>query len=128
MHTNQMIPVKMVIRSRFRSTTDDEPSEEEMPPPNRSDSPPPLPLCSSTSNTISRLVIIKITDNATVTAVSRLSMLGGAAEYLAGGSPGPCLPAVGGAASWGLQGACPPWVTIPADSHELTGIQARAAD
>src|SRR5215469_12173553 len=75
MQTNQMIPVTMVIRSRFRSTTEEEPSDEVTPPPNKSDRPPPLPLCRSTSSTISRLVMIKITENATVTAVSRLSRL-----------------------------------------------------
>src|SRR5215813_2387636 len=68
MQRNQRTPVKMVSRSRFRSTTDDEPSEEETPPPNRSDSPPPLPLCSSTSTIISRLVMIRTTAIAMVTA------------------------------------------------------------
>src|SRR5580700_2611935 len=58
-HMNQSTPKKMVIRSRFRSTTDDEPKVEETPPPNRSERPPPLPLCSSTSTTMSRLVIIR---------------------------------------------------------------------
>src|SRR5262252_10353260 len=66
---NQTTPVKIVSRSRFRSTTDDEPSEELMPPPNRSDRPPPLPLCSSTSSTISRLVMIRTMENAITTAV-----------------------------------------------------------
>ena len=31
MQRNQRIPVKIVIRSRFRSTTDDEPSDDETP-------------------------------------------------------------------------------------------------
>src|SRR5215472_19386931 len=77
MQTNQMMPVATVIRSRFRSTTDDEPRDDEMPPPNRSDRPPPLPLCRSTSSTISRLVMIRITENATVTVVTRLYLGGG---------------------------------------------------
>src|SRR5215472_12888559 len=66
---NHRTPVKIVILSRFRSTTDDEPNEDDMPPPNRSDRPPPLPLCSSTSTTISRLVIIRTIENAITNAV-----------------------------------------------------------
>src|SRR5262249_4074236 len=68
MQRNQSTPVKIVSRSRFRSTTEDEPSEEETPPPNRSDRPPPLPLCSSTSRIISRLVRSRTTDIAMTTA------------------------------------------------------------
>src|ERR1043166_3925778 len=68
MDTNQTTPVKIVSRSRFRSTTEDEPSEEETPPPNRSDRPPPLPLCNSTSRTINRLVMTRTTDIAMTTA------------------------------------------------------------
>src|SRR5215469_18575905 len=78
MQMNQMMPVATVMRSRFRSTTDDEPRDDEMPPPNRSDNPPPLPLCRSTSKIISRLVMIRTTENATVTAVTRLYLGGGA--------------------------------------------------
>src|SRR5690606_8877511 len=55
MQTNQITPVMMVRRSRFRSTTEDPPSDDENPPPNMSDNPPPLPLWSSTSSTKSRL-------------------------------------------------------------------------
>lgn len=69
MQRNQMIPVMMVSRSRFRSTTEEEPSEEVTPPPNKSDRPPPLPRCSSTSTTISRLVMIKTMESPMVTAV-----------------------------------------------------------
>src|SRR5262249_17609044 len=65
---NQRMPVKIVSRSRFRSTTEEEPSEDETPPPNRSDRPPPLPLCSSTSKIISKLVRIRTTASAIVTA------------------------------------------------------------
>jgi len=70
MQTNQRTPVKIVIRSRFRSTTDDDPRDDETPPPNRSDSPPPLPLCSNTSTTMSRLVMIRTIEIAMVTAGS----------------------------------------------------------
>ncbi len=66
---NQMMPVMIVSLSRFRSTTDDEPSEEVTPPPNRSERPPPLPLCNSTSTTISRLVMIKTIEIPMVTGV-----------------------------------------------------------
>ena len=79
MQMNQMIPVKIVMRSRFRSTTDEDPKDEEMPPPNRSERPPPLPLCSRTRSIISKLVMMRITEKATVTAVSRLSRLSYAA-------------------------------------------------
>src|SRR5215467_765215 len=68
MQRNQSTPVKIVSRSRFRSTTEDEPSEEETPPPNRSDRPPPLPLCNSTSRIISRLVMIRTAEIAMTTA------------------------------------------------------------
>ena len=37
MHRNHRTPVKIVIRSRFRSTTDDEPRDDVTPPPKRSD-------------------------------------------------------------------------------------------
>src|SRR6204780_2973169 len=70
MQMNHRIPVKTVIRSRFRSTTDDDPRDDETPPPKRSDSPPPLPLCSSTSTTMSRLVMIRTIKIAMVTAGS----------------------------------------------------------
>lgn len=69
MQINHKIPVKIVIRSRFRSTTDDDPSEEDMPPPNKSDRPPPLPLCSSTRTTMSKLVMISTIENAITNAV-----------------------------------------------------------
>jgi hypothetical protein len=69
MQTNHKIPQAIVIRSRFLSTTDDDPSDDDIPPPNRSDRPPPLPLCSSTSRTMSRLVMIRTMENAITTAV-----------------------------------------------------------
>src|ERR1035438_8567095 len=69
MHRNHRMPVKIVRRSRFRSTTDDDPSVDETPPPNRSDRPPPLPLCSSTSSIISRLVMMRTTEIAITTAL-----------------------------------------------------------
>src|SRR4051795_6854439 len=53
---NQTIAVKIVIRSRFFSTTDEPDSVEDTPPPNRSDRPPPLPRCSKISRTSTRLV------------------------------------------------------------------------
>src|SRR5580704_14494141 len=81
MQTNHRIPVKIVIRSRFLSTTDDDPRLDETPPPNRSDSPPPLPLWSSTSKIISRLVMIKTIEIAMVTAAFR--PLRAAAQVLA---------------------------------------------
>src|SRR6516225_3720467 len=102
MQRNHRIPVKMVSRSRFRSTTDEEPSEDETPPPNRSDRPPPLPLCSSTSKIISRLVMIRITESAIVTADLVL--------------PECRLP--------GTQGQFP----VPDDSYEITGIEAGPTD
>src|SRR5260370_11138433 len=101
MQRNQSTPVKIVSRSRFRSTTEDEPSEEETPPPNRSDRPPPLPLCSSTSRTISRLVMIRTTAIAMTTADLVL--------------PVPCSGAHG-------------QLTVPADSRELTGVEAGATN
>src|SRR5690242_1822652 len=73
MHRNHRTPVKIVIRSRFRSTTDDEPRDDETPPPKRSDRPPPLPLWSRTSKIISKLVMIRTTDTPISTAVSRPS-------------------------------------------------------
>src|SRR5579872_6834956 len=72
MSTNQRTPKKMVIRSRFRSTTEEEPRVEVTPPPNRSDSPPPLPLCSRTSRTITRLVMIRITESPMIISVIHL--------------------------------------------------------
>src|SRR5487761_776907 len=63
-HTNQSTPKKMVMRSRFRSTTDDDPNVEETPPPKRSDRPPPLPLCRRTSRTITIDVMIRMTESA----------------------------------------------------------------
>src|SRR5271170_803012 len=71
MQRNHTTPVKIVIRSRFRSTTDEDPRDDEIPPPNRSDSPPPLPLCSSTSTTMRMLVMIKTIESAMTTAGSR---------------------------------------------------------
>src|SRR5579875_930079 len=68
MQINQIMPVKIVRRSRFRSTTEDDPSEEVTPPPNRSERPPPLPLCSSTSTSIRMLVMIRTIEIPTVTA------------------------------------------------------------
>jgi hypothetical protein len=65
----------MVIRSRFRSTTEDEPRVEDTPPPNKSDKPPPLPLCSRTSKIITKLVIIRITESPTIIAVIQLPLL-----------------------------------------------------
>src|SRR5215469_13940913 len=102
MQMNQRMPVKIVSRSRFRSTTDEEPSEDETPPPNRSDRPPPLPLCSSTSTIIRKLVRIRTTESAIVTADLVLP----SARLL------------------GTHGQFP----VPADSHELTGIEAGPTD
>src|ERR1022692_4857009 len=68
MQTNHKTPVKIVMRSRFRSTTEEEPSDDDIPPPNMSESPPPLPLCSSTSSTMSRLEMIRTIENAMTTA------------------------------------------------------------
>jgi len=45
MVTNQMMPMAIVNRSRFRSAIVEPPSELDIPPPNMSDSPPPFPLC-----------------------------------------------------------------------------------
>src|SRR5262249_41028193 len=100
MQRNQRMPVKIVSRSRFRSTTDEEPSEDDTPPPNRSDRPPPLPLCSSTS--IRRLGRIRPTETAIVIADLVLP----SARLLA------------------THGQSP----VPADSHELTGIEAGPTD
>src|ERR1700730_8460809 len=101
MQMNHRIPVKTVIRSRFRSTTDDDPSDEETPPPKRSDSPPPLPLCSSTRTTMSRLVMIRTIEIAMVTAASSRLV----AQDAGSGHRGE--------------------FTIPADPHEIASIQAR---
>src|SRR5262249_43324723 len=106
MQRNQTTPVKIVSRSRFRSTTDDEPSEELTPPPNRSDKPPPLPLWSSTSSTISRLVMMRTTEIPITTADSR---------------PSGCFLCY---ALSGTHGQSP----VPADPDELTGIEAGRAD
>src|SRR5262249_35692058 len=95
---NQRMPVKIVSRSRFRSTTEEEPSEDETPPPNRSDRPPPLPLCSSTSKIISKLVRLRTTASGIVTADLVL--------------PGAWL--------LGPHGQSP----VPDNPHELTGIEA----
>src|SRR5262245_49870633 len=102
MQRNQRMPVKIVSRSRFRSTTEEEPSEDETPPPNRSDRPPPLPLCSSTSKIISKLVRIRTTESAIVTADLVLP------------------------SAWvlGTHGQFP----VPDYSHELTGIEAGPTD
>src|SRR5580698_3221590 len=102
MQTNQRTPVKIVIRSRFRSTTDDDPRDDETPPPNRSDSPPPLPLCSNTSTTMSRLVMIRTIEIAMVTAGS------GPLRAFRSGD--------------GAQ------ITIPADPDEFPGIEAGPSD
>src|SRR6266516_3580256 len=75
MHTNHRTPKKIVMRSRLRSTTDDEPRVELTPPPNRSDRPPPLPLCSRTSKTITRLVIIRIMESPMIIAVIHLLLV-----------------------------------------------------
>src|SRR5690242_21129033 len=75
MHTNHKTPKKIVMRSRFRSTTEDEPRVELTPPPNRSDSPPPLPLWSSTRRIITRLVMIRITESPTTIAVIHLLLV-----------------------------------------------------
>src|SRR5580658_2218709 len=98
MQRNHRIPVKTVIRSRFRSTTDDDPRDDETPPPKRSDSPPPLPLCSSTSTTMSRLVMIRTIEIAMVTAGS-----------------GPLRAFCSGSSAQ---------LTIPADPDEFPGIEA----
>ena len=66
----------MVRRSRLRSTTDEPPSDDETPPPNRSDSPPPLPLCSSTSRIISRLVMMSTISKHDLHALTLLSRTG----------------------------------------------------
>src|ERR1700733_13433609 len=107
MHTNQRTPKKMVIRSRFRSTTDEEPSVEETPPPNRSESPPPLPLCRRTSRTITSDVMIRMTESAISTGF--FSPLEPSATTLRN------LTACG-------------HLMVPADRSELTGVQAGAAD
>jgi hypothetical protein len=73
--TNHRTPKKIVIRSRFRSTTEDEPRVEDTPPPNKSDSPPPLPLCSKTSRIITKLVMIRITETPTTIAVIHLPLM-----------------------------------------------------
>src|ERR1017187_4566206 len=113
MHRNHRTPVKIVILSRFRSTTDDEPREDEIPPPKRSDSPPPLPLCSRTSTTMSRLVMIKTIEIAMVTAASRLFLS--------------CRLAVVPFYLWCRSGnGSQP--TIPADPDEISGIQAGPTD
>src|SRR5579884_845599 len=75
MHTNHRAPKKIVMRSRFRSTTEDEPRVELTPPPNRSDRPPPLPLCSSTSRIIAKLVMIRTTESPTTIAVIHLLLV-----------------------------------------------------
>src|SRR5580693_1919431 len=75
MTMNHSTPKKMVIRSRFRSTTDDEPSVEDTPPPNRSDKPPPLPLCRRTSKIITRLTRIRMIESAISTAVYLLAKM-----------------------------------------------------
>src|SRR6516164_11315962 len=69
MQTNHRTPKKMVMRSRFRSTTEDDPRVEETPPPNRSDRPPPLPLCRRTSRIITSDVMIRMTESAISTGV-----------------------------------------------------------
>src|SRR3954452_22548025 len=56
------MPTKIVIRSRFFSTTDEPDNVEDTPPPNRSERPPPLPRCSRISSTSSKLVIINTTE------------------------------------------------------------------
>ena len=105
MQTNHKIPQVIVILSRFRSTTDEDPSEEDIPPPNRSDSPPPLPLWSSTSSTMSRLVMMRTIENAITTARSSLQAL---VRPSGAGSP---------------QG-----LLITTDSHESFVIEAGTAD
>src|SRR5947209_1348191 len=75
MTTNHRTPKKIVMRSRFRSTTEDEPRVELTPPPNRSDKPPPLPLCSSTSKIITKLVMTRITESPTTIAVIHLLLV-----------------------------------------------------
>src|SRR6202012_5721188 len=63
------------MRSRFRSTTDEDPSVEETPPPNMSERPPPLPLCRSTSRTITSETMIRMTESAISTGSSLLGTL-----------------------------------------------------
>src|SRR5450631_1405530 len=115
MHRNHRTPVKIVIRSRFRSTTDDEPRDDEIPPPNRSDRPPPLPLCSRTSTIMSRLVRIKTIEIAIVTAASRLFCH---VVWLS------CRLARRRGGRSGNSGQ----LTIPADPDKISGIQTGPAD
>ena len=105
MQRNQTTPVKIVSRSRFRSTTDDEPSEELCHRRTGPTDPPPLPLCSSTSTIISRLVMMRTTEIPITTADSR---------------PSGCFDARAQASHGQF--------TVPADPDELTGIEAGPAD
>src|SRR5262249_21708169 len=105
MHTNHRIPKKIVMRSRFRSTTEDEPRVELTPPPNRSDSPPPLPLCSRTSRITTRLVMTRIMESPMTIAFY----------------PSP-------AADKDADVSLRCQFTIPADLSELPGVEAGTAD
>src|SRR5690348_8483997 len=125
MHTNHKTPKKIVMRSRFRSTTEDEPRVELTPPPNRSDSPPPLPLWSSTRRIITRLVMIRITESPTTIAVIHLLLVTRPRwrESYRHGHDRP-----------GSRCAEPTLLslrrqfTIPADLSELPGVEAGSAD
>src|SRR6478672_4946469 len=118
MHTNHKIPKKIVMRSRFRSTTEDEPRVELTPPPNKSDSPPPLPLCSRTSRIITRLVMIRIMESPTTIAA-----------YPSPAGDWPCLGALlKGAADKDADVSLRCQFTIPADLSELPGVEAGSAD
>src|SRR5580700_3052261 len=115
--TNQRTPKKIVMRSRFRSTTDEEPSVEETPPPNMSDRPPPFPLCRRTSRTIASDVMIRMTESAISTGF--FSPLEPSAIYCAAQAvpPDPAANLTAGS-----------HLMVPADRSELTGVQAGAAD
>ena len=115
MTMNDSTPKKMVIRSRFRSTTDDEPSVEDTPPPNRSDKPPPLPLCRRTSRTITRLTMIRMTESAISTAVYLLAKM----------TVTTCCQRL---RLTGRRSLAAGQLAVPADRSELGGIEASAAD
>src|SRR6201995_4768039 len=68
MLTNHRMPKKMVIRSRFRSTTDEEPRVDDTQPPNMSDKQPRLPLFRRPRRTITRLVMIRMTETPMIIA------------------------------------------------------------
>src|ERR1700683_682136 len=102
---NQRTPKKIVMRSRFRSTTDEEPSVEETPPPNMSDRPPPFPLCRRTSKTITSDTMIRMTESAISTGFFSPLEPSTNCRLMPSGH-----------------------LMVPADRSELSGVQAGAAD